>query len=225
MGSKCIPCPGPCHQHLDSAVSQRGFLLSNATILSITCKGEGRKQTKTNFLGALKLPPLLILPLSQSCSPPLSCSFLLLLLSPSAALSSNSFPRHRWERQRQHTEPGSQSSKAILFRKPSPVVVLTSVYARGWKGTPGYMVHSRNRVGCGGERLTATAGPVHLVLYLDQFLVKAPIWAPPSRVHPLPSQCACMLVCVRVYVWIYMCVYACMHVCMYVSCIGRSVFV
>ena len=78
MGSKCIPCPGPCHQHLDSAVSQRGFLLSNATILSITCKGEGRKQTKTNFLGALKLPPLLILPLSQSCSPPLSCSFLLL---------------------------------------------------------------------------------------------------------------------------------------------------
>lgn len=58
----------------------------------------------------------------------------------------------------------SQSSKAIIFRKPSPVVVLMPVYPHGPEGAPEYTVHSRNGVGSGAERWTAIAAPVHLLL-------------------------------------------------------------
>lgn len=82
-------------------VSQRRLLLNNAMVLSITCRENGEKQTKTRFPWRIKTLitahtsslslALRLLPSSLSLS--LSHS-----LSHSAALTP-SFHRHHWERQ------------------------------------------------------------------------------------------------------------------------------
>lgn len=104
----------------------------------------------------------------------LSCSLLFLFLSLSLSDALTPFLPYHWEYQGRHTLWREPKFKSNLFKEAKSSCSIDVFPPHRQRGIPGYTILSKSRLSCRQERLMATSGPVHLVLYIDKLLVKAP---------------------------------------------------